>query len=121
MKTKDTAALEQGLAQHYGTETWYRHPLSKILYTEGVKYLADEAGAYWLVDEIAFAQIRKPVRAEQFQVWVLTVKEDATAKLHCEDGNGRTVYTTKIPFTDFPLPEIKLWFTDNVLLLPTEY
>lgn len=39
-----------------GAAQWYRHPLNrKALYTDGVKYLAEKAGAYWLVDDICAA------------------------------------------------------------------
>ena len=41
--------------------------------------------------------------------------------LTCDDGNGRVVYAKRIDYTDFPLPEIKLYFSDSVLMLPREY
>ena len=78
--------------------------------------------AYWLLDEIALAQrYNKRVAGEGFQLWKLTVKADHTATLACEDGNGRTVHSKRIPFTDFPLDEISFYFTDNTILLPSEY
>jgi hypothetical protein len=110
------------LSQFTGTETWWRHPINrKVTFTDGVKYVADEAGAYWLIDEIALCQpYEKAVAAEAFQVWKLKVK-DSAATLDCEDGNGKVVYSKKIEFTDFPEPGIQLFFTDNVILLPSEY
>ena len=52
-KTLTPEELEAGLRQFYGTEVWYRHPLfRKCLYTEGVQYLAEHGGAYWLLDLI---------------------------------------------------------------------
>jgi hypothetical protein len=45
----------------------------------------------------------------------------SSASLSCADGNGNTVYRKEIEYTDFPLPEITLWFTDNTVLLPSEY
>lgn len=111
------------LAQFTGTETWYRHPLVKtVLYTDGAQYVAEAGGAYWLLDEIAFAQKAvTAVAAEGFQLWKLTVKPDRTATLVCEDGNGRKVFSKAIEYTDFPLPEIAFYFTNNVILLPSEY
>ena len=45
-----------------------------MLYTEGVEYVVDNAGAYWLLDEIALAQRHIiPVKREDFQVWDLKV------------------------------------------------
>jgi hypothetical protein len=118
-----TKTLQQAdLRQFTGTETWYRHPLArKVLYTEGVQYVAEHGGAYWLLDALAFAQAIPAVAAEPFQFWTLTVRPDQTATLACEDGNGKIVHTQEIPFTDFPLDEIKFYFTDNVILLPSEY
>jgi Family of unknown function (DUF6876) len=44
-----------------------------------------------------------------------------TATLTCEDGNGKAVYSKAIEYTDFPLPEIALYFTNSTILLPSEY
>ena len=106
-----------------GTEYWYRHPLAPgVLYTDGARYVAVHGGAYWLRDEIALTQRFLPaVAAETFQLWKLTVKDDRTALLVCEDGNGRQLYAQAIDYTDFPLPEIKLYFINGVILLPSEY
>jgi hypothetical protein len=49
------------------------------------------------------------------------VHDDRSATLTCDDGNGTIIYTQHIPFTDFPLKEITFYFTDNVILLPSEY
>ncbi|MGM5000122.1 DUF6876 family protein [Tardiphaga sp. 538_B7_N1_4] len=105
-----------------GSQEWFRHPLNRsVLFTEGAKYVADQAGAYWLLDEIALAQQHvRTVRAQEFQVWKLDVVSNR-ATLHCEDGNDQQVYTKNIPFTDFPACGVTLWFTDNVILLPSEY
>jgi hypothetical protein len=61
------------------------------------------------------------VASEGFQVWKLKVNADRTATLTCDDGNYNIVYTQHIAFTDFPLDEIKFYFTDNTILLPSEY
>ena len=111
------------LRQFTGTEQWHRHGLVRtVLFTDGAKYLTDRAGAYWLLDEIALAQQGpKRVAAEAFQFWKLRVHPDHTATLTCGDGNGNVVFTKAIEYTDFPLEEITLYFTDNVILLPSEY
>jgi hypothetical protein len=120
----DQPKLTRGeLAQFTGSEQWHRHGLARsILFTDGAKYVADKAGAYWLLDEIALAQrFEKSVAAEEFQLWKLTVKPDHTAVLACEHGNGEAVLSKAIPFTDFPLDEIKFYVTNNTILLPSEY
>ena len=125
-----TMTLEEAdLRQFTGSEQWYQHGLvPKITFTNGAKHVADAGGAYWLLDEIALAQkFNKKVAAEEFQVWKL-LRDDAAlgntgngATLSCDDGNGNIVYSKRISFTDFPLPAIILYCTDNVILLPSEY
>jgi len=111
------------LAQFTGSEQWFRHALVRsVLFTDGAKHVADAGGAYWLLDEIALAQrYKKRVAAEEFQNWTLKVKDDNTARLTCDNGNGNIVFSKRIPFTDFPLPENSLYFCNNTILLPSEY
>src|SRR5215813_11548450 len=109
---KNTPRLtDADLQQFTGTEHWYRHGLNRaVLFTDGAKYVADQGGAYWLLDEIALAQrYDKRMAAEGFQVWTLTVHPDRTAVLVCEDGNGREVRRKTIAFTDFPAASVTLW------------
>jgi hypothetical protein len=110
------------LSQFTGSENWYRHGINrKVSFTDGAKYLADRAGAYWLLDEIAIIQpYDRSVAAEEFQAWKLVVRPDRTAALTCDDGNGRIVFRKEIEYTDFPLDEITLWFENNVIYLPSE-
>jgi hypothetical protein len=111
------------LRQFTGSDHWYRHGLVRgILFTDGAKYVADQGGAWWLLDEIVFAQrFQKAVAAEEFQVWKLTVKPDHTATLACEDGNGRTVFEKALEYTDFPAETLELWFENNTIYLPSEH
>ena len=111
------------LAQFTGSENWYRHGINRnVLYTDGAQHVAEHGGAYWLLDEIAIIQpYAKAVAAEEFQVWKLAVRPDRTATLTCHDGNGNVVFTKDIEHTDFPLDEITLYFTNNVIHLPSEY
>ncbi len=46
------AQLREYIAQANGCDAHYRHALSGMSFSEGVKYIADEAGAYWLIDLI---------------------------------------------------------------------
>ena len=101
----------------------YRHGINRnVLYTDGAQHVAEHGGAYWLLDEIAIIQpYNQHVAAEEFQVWKLAVHPDRTATLTCDDGNGNIVFTKKIEHTDFPLDEITLYFTNDVIHLPSEY
>ncbi len=111
------------LAQFTGSEQWYRHRLvRKVLYTEGVQYVAEHASAYWLINEIAFGQCIPAIAAQEFQHWKLTVNlAKQSAVLTCNDGEDNIVASKKIEYTDFPLDEIRFYFIDNVILLRSEY
>lgn len=110
------------LAHFTGSEVVFRHGLVRdIRFTEGTKYVADTAGAYWLLDEIALAnRFNRAVRAEEFQVWTLTVA-GSRGELVCGDGNGGIVSRKRIRFTDFPEPGIEMWVEQGVILLPSEH
>ena len=110
------------LLQFTGSEHWYRHALVRgVTFTDGVKHVADAGGAYWLIDEIAFAQVKPIIAHEAFQLWRLTLKENRSARLVCEDGNGRAVWRKHIPWTDFPMAELSLYCVNRVIHLPSEY
>lgn len=111
------------LNQFTGSETWWRHPLNRrTTYTDGVQFLAERAGAYWLIDEILLIQ---PDAAKlglpEFQFWRLKVLPDRSATLLCHDGDGVIAYAKDISWTDFPLDVVELWFTNDVLYLPSEH
>ena len=122
MTPKQNALDPEIMSQFHGSEHWYRHGLVRtIFFTDGAKYVADAAGAYWLLDEIALAQrFIKEVAAEGFQVWKLAVKPDSTATLSCEDGNDNVVFSKPIEFTDFPPEGVALWFENSTIYLPSE-
>ena len=101
------------LKQFSGTEHWYKH-LSGYLYTDGVLYVAQEGGAFWLVDKILLTTKAKN-NLQEFGVWKLEVNADKSAILACEDGNYHELYREKIEWTDFPLNKIDLWFENYVV------
>ncbi|PPQ34086.1 DUF6876 family protein [Rhodopila globiformis] len=115
------ATIEQALAQHSGSLERFRHWAKRIIYTPGVADMAEICCAYWLIDLVASHQVNPSVRAEEFQVWTLTVAADRTALAVGDDGNGHGVARQVIEFTDFPLNEIKLYLDQGTLMLPGEY
>lgn len=108
------------LSNFTGSEHYYRHPLN-VIYTDGIKYLADTCECYWLIDAVASWQFEDKVKQEEFQVIKLKVNEDNSALLTIDDGNDNVIATQIIEYTDFPLPEIVVWFENGVLYLPTEH
>jgi len=110
------------LRQFTGSENLYRHSLDpQVLYTDGAKFVAEEGEAYWLLDIIATSQSVPAVKAEEFQAWKLLVNIDRSATLYCEDGNNKVVFSQSIPYTDFPLHNLMLYFANQVIHLPSEY
>ena len=118
MKTKEQ--IKQELMQFTGTENYFRHPFG-IVFTDGIKFLADECQCYWLIDAVASWQCDEKVKLEDFQVFKLRVSEDRSAVLNIEDGNSNIIAKQEIEFTDFPLDGIEIWFSNNVLYLPSEH
>ena len=114
--------IRELLAHCTGSERVYPHLLG-VRFTEGVKLMADECGAYWLIDLIASHQFKKHVRREPFQVWELRqCKTSPSWKAVCTDGNDNRITGQRIEYSSFPLPEgIKLYCCDGVILLPSEY
>ena len=103
------------LDQFTGTENYWRHWLGGK-FTDGVKYLADKAGAHWLLDAIFSYH-----RPEPFQVWTLKVKDSQAVLTMQEDTDTPVKVKQKIKYTDFSLDEVKLYLIDGILLLPSEY
>ena len=54
-----------------GSDNFYCHKPSLMLYTDGVKMMAEKAEAFWLIDLIISHQCKKEVNNERFQVWEL--------------------------------------------------
>ncbi len=122
------AQFRAQLAQFTGSAAFTRHGLIRsVLMTEGVAFLADAAGAHWLTTAIASYLHEPSVKAEEFQIWRLTVDVSTRrAVLTMSDGNTEAAKITQaMDYTDFPLEEITLWLVADgrhwVLMLPNEY
>ena len=115
---------QSDLNQFCGSEKSHNHFLKRFTYTDGVKYLAEKADAHWIIDAIASYQpaLLKDPMLRNFQAWKLTVNSDnKTAKLICEKDTDVVMVTQDLEFTDFPLPEVRLYLCQLVLMLPSEY
>lgn len=105
-----------------GTTAYYRISPRHLL-TDGTKYVAEAAGAFWLMDAAA-SHLNEIGAADWFVLIKLEVK-DSRALMIYEDGNGHEYARQEIPYTDFPMPSIQLyacWDGEHwVLMLPSEY
>jgi hypothetical protein len=124
------------LSGYCGTEHYYRHSLVRsVVYTDGVKAMAEQAGAYWLIDAIATYQIHRRVTADPqlqcFQAWTLERHETGIRLCLRRDKGGSVVLFKSLPVTDFPRDDIPfdLWVEPGevddrevkVILLPQEH
>ena len=127
MKTREE--ILQDLPNFYGTENYYAlSPLFRsFVLTDGARYLADAASAWWLMD--AIASHLSSYRDEDFVVAKFSKKGNEWWKLRLEDGNYNVLAQQAIEYSDFPLDEITLYVipqpmgdvTLHVILLPSEY
>ena len=105
-----------------GTTAYHIHS-PRVVLTDGAKYLAEHAQAYWLIDAIA-SYLPSLVNREHFVAASLAVK-NSSAVLLFTDGNYKELAIQHIPFTDFPMREITLFacWGDGfwVLMLTSEY
>jgi hypothetical protein len=116
-------AFDPSMLSHFtGNEHYYRLN-RRCLITDGIKYLADEGGTYWLLD--AAASYLLELGISDWFVLVRLVVNHSKAVLTLEDGNGAVHASQQIPFTDFSLAEQVMyacWDRNQwVLMLPSEY
>jgi len=124
METKTRVEkLEEIISQASGgSDQFYKSPLSGYVYTQGIKSIAEEMGAYWLLDAIFSYK-----RPEPFQLWILNVgRNDRTGIMGAslsmqEDTHEPVLINQEIEFTDFPEGLWTFYFIDGTLLLPCEY
>ncbi len=116
--------LPPQLAYFTGTENYWRwSPLFNDVLTDGAKYIAEEMGAFWLMDVIASHLSR--MGYEDFIHIKLDVEEDQSAVVTLDDGNDVVLVEQEIEYTDFPYDEIDLYACYDgiryVIMLPGEY
>ena len=105
-----------------GTESY--HKFSSIpgfpVITDGVLALTEAADCYWLLAVIGSYQSNSKLD-KAFQVWILNVNQENNSAVVRGYNDTMLIVTQKIPYTDFPPGEIKLYLIDGVILLPSEY
>src|ERR1700722_6473459 len=93
------------LRQFTGSEHFFKNGINrKLIYTEGVQYLAEKARCYWLIDEIAVILLPSLLknRYDEFYSIQLLVT-NCSAVITVGDGNGKIYMKHKIEWTDFPI------------------
>lgn len=118
-----------GMKGFIGTTRYHKFNSNIVTHvlTDGAKYIADKAGAYWLMDEISLGH-KKAVEVmgseSWFQVWKLSTDKAGKGVLTLGDGNNNVIYSKDVT-TDFPLDSIELFCVAGdgvmVIMLPSEY
>jgi len=109
----------KGIGGFIGTEQYYN--VMGVIVTDGVKYLMDNGYAWFVTDSIAVIICNKKIRAEPFLVVKLKVDlEKKEADLTIDGGNENILYRQHYDFTDARREEVKMYFENKVLCLPSE-
>lgn len=105
------------LDQFYCSEQYHRHPLARgIVHTDGVHYV-EENGAAWLVSDILMQLAYNPIlRSLDFVV----IEFDPSINAVIYKDDDREVECQTYDLCDLEVP-VKFYFTNGVLLLPSEY
>lgn len=128
----NATTLQSKLAHFTGTENYHRLGMYRwLLATDGVAYLAKNAECFWLLDIIASYQPKISKSNKQglkhMQFWTLRKTGATSAVVECREESGMKPFVRQeIPYTDFPLDEVKIWVQgeigrEMVMLLPSEY
>lgn len=134
--THNTQTLtEADLRQFTGDLVRIRHPLNrKVIYTPGVKHVAEAGQAYWLIDAIASwigseefqAAEQIDERISEMHFWTFEKSWSNAGLLTARaDSPEQPFIVQPIDFTDFPLPRIDIWAAYDgsywTLYLPSEH
>ena len=91
--------------------------------TDGVKYRAETAACFWLIDAAISHLLELDTR--DWFVLVRTEVSGSSAVMIYEDGNGSERARQEIAYTDLPLSTVRLyavWDSERwVIMLPSEY
>jgi len=108
------------LSRFYGSE--YYHALNvfgvSVNLTDGAKYVYDNGYSWFITDALIYSLMK--LKNEEFLTIELKLNKDKTAEMIITDGNEKVLYTQKYEYTDAKR-EFKMFFTDNVLMLASEY
>lgn len=119
--------IEQNLQHFTGTEMYYYIPLLRTRFTDGLKYLANAADCYWLITDASVIAKSLKNRSKWVTIDFKRMSEDKQdytgyeAEIIYSDGNDNVLETHRYNATDFPLDELRMFFVNDTLMLPSEY
>ena len=119
--------IKEGLQHFHGTEMFYRIPLLRTRFTDGLKYLSEAAECFWLITDTSVIAKSLMNQSEFVTIDFKRLSEerqDSTgyeAEIIYTDGNDNILEKHGYRATDFPLDELRLFFVNGTLMLPSEY
>ncbi len=126
MKTQ-VNEIKERLQYFMGTEMFYQIPLIRTRFTDGLKYLSEVAECFWLITDASVIAKSLMNRSEFVTIDFKRLseeKQDYTgyeAEIIYSDGNDTILEKHGYRATDFPLNELRLFFVNDTLMLPSEY
>jgi hypothetical protein len=123
MNSKDAESIDPAaLDQFTGTAQYWRVARHFVI-TDGVKYLAETAACFWLIDA-AISHLLE-IGTHDWFVLVRTEVSGSSAVMIYEDGDGAEYARQEIAYTDLPISTVRLyavWDSERwVIMLPSEY
>lgn len=127
----ETEILKE-LAHFTGTEQYHSSTFGRLNLTDGIHYLRETLGCYWLIDIVESVQNEPKVKQNSsFIVWKIEVDIGEsefyqTKKWKVTGWNdvpykSEKVYEQTGEYTDFPLRDFEFYQEGNVLLLKSEH
>lgn len=107
--------------QHCGSEHIFKYGFGGIKVTIGVLAVARETQSFWFLDIVSSYQSRSTFKNHAMQVWTLKRIEGDRFSVTCTDGDGDTIVTQNVPYSDFEYDQYKVWLIDSTIMLPSEY
>ena len=119
--------IKEGLQHFHGTEMFYQIPLLKTHFTDGLKYLSEVAECFWLITDTSVIAKSLMNRSEFITIDFKRLHKEKQdfegyeAEIIYSDGNDTILEKQRYRVTDFPLDELRLFFVNDTLMLPSEY
>ena len=101
MDAKNAQAVSSVTLAQFTVTAQYWRVARQFVITDGVKYLAESAACFWLIDA-AISHLLEIGTADWF-VLVRVEVSGSSAVMIYEDGNGSEHARQEIAFTDLPL------------------
>lgn len=119
--------IKENLQTFSGTNFFYQIPLLKTRFTDGLKYLSEVAECFWLITDTSVIAKSLMNRSKFITIDFKKLPQEERetkgfdAEIIYSDGNDNILEKQGYRATDFPLDELRLYFVNDTLMLPSEY